>query len=142
MNRRTIWILAALVVGMAAPATAHSFTDWDNPEDNHHKCTGTRDWFHMTSDEDPSMLKTRANLTLPGRQSVIQVYVHAPPHSEAEHQDPDRETPVGTFTMPGILWYETNELSGLQKNDYECQLQKNRGDMTYPFEVHSDDIIL
>lgn len=137
MKIRSAALITALLLGFAAPVTAHSFTDREDPLDNHYDCEGTRDWFDVSGEYDSSIWKTHANITLGGQMEVMEIYVHSPPHSDPSYQDPDRETPAGTIQMPGVIWQETNGLSSLQKNDYFCNLEKHGN-----YSVHSDTVIL
>lgn len=144
MNRTLTIGLAVALVSVAGPSIAHQanyagecddrigpgICEKNDPElPAHVRCTGERKWMQR---DDDSLQKTSIGL---GGDSPVAAYVHSPPHTGPDNQDPSE---MG-IQMPGVLWLETNGFSDLQKNDFQCKSpdHQNRG-----YQVHSDRVVI
>lgn len=137
MNRFLVIGLAALLVGAAAPAVAHTETDWDacekqknpcTPTGTHAKCTGVRDWRDSTTQGTLSAF----GVTIKQSGEEAGVYVHAAP----DHGDSDPD--VEGIALPGVLWIEMNGFSGLQKANWECVGAQD----AHGWDTHGDQVVL
>jgi hypothetical protein len=145
MNRIATIGLAVLLASVAGTGVAHTanyegecdarvgagICERNDPQPAaHDRCTGERKW---TQADDDSLYKTSIGL---GGASDVAAYVHSPPHSGADNQDPT----VGDVSMPGVLWIESNGFSDLQKNDFQCKSPNHEDPSSY--QVHSDRVII